>query len=108
MSGATGPLLRAIALWGLLVAGPECADEAWQREVLAQARAFELHDAEEKLRVGLTEALQACAAGPGGAACRAGAQSNTEEQRQRRRGEIATRYERLLRELEDRCRTTSA
>jgi len=108
MGAAARSLLRAIGLWGLLAADPECADEAWQREVLAQARAFELHDAEEKLRVSLAEALQACPAGPGGAACRAGVQSRTQEQRQRRRGEIDARYERLLRELEDRCRATSA
>ena len=108
MGGSAGPLLRAIGLWGGLMAAPDCADEAWEREVLAQARAFELHDAEEKLRIGVSEALQGCPGGPGGAACRAGAQSRTQDERQRRRGEIDARYERLLRELEDRCRATSA
>ena len=53
MGGATGPLLLAVGLWGALAAGPDYGDEAWQRQVLAQARAFELHAAEEELRVGL-------------------------------------------------------
>jgi hypothetical protein len=91
-----------------LAAAPDCADETWHRQVLAQARAFEEQDAEEKLRVTLAEALQACPAGPGGAGCRAGAQSRAQSERHRRRGEIDARYERLLRDLEDRCRATSA
>jgi len=108
MGTAAGPLLLAVGLWRAVAAAPDCADEAWQRQVLAQARAFELHAGEEKLRVDLAEALQACPEGPGGAACRAGVQSRTQVQRQRQRGEIDARYERLLRELEERCRATSA
>jgi len=108
MIRAARPLLLAIGLWGGLMADPDCADETWQRNVLTQARAFELHDAEEKLRVGLAQEFQACPAGPSGAACRAGAESRVQTDRQRRRGEIDARYERLLRELEDRCRSSTA
>jgi hypothetical protein len=108
MSGAAGPLLLAVGLWRALAASPDCGDEARQRQVLVQARAFELHAVEEQLRVSLAEALQACPAGPGGAVCRTGAQLRSQVERQRHRGEIDARYERLLRELEDRCRATSA
>ena len=101
-----GDLLQAIALSALLSADPECAEEAWRRHVLAQARLFELHDADEKLREALAQALAGCAAGPAGAACRTRAQARVQADRDSRRSEIDDRYRRLLRELDDRCRST--
>ena len=108
MDAAIGPLLLAVGLWGAPAAGQDCSDETWQRQVLAQARAFELHAAEENIRISLADALQACPPGPAGAGCRAGAQLRSQTARRRHRGEIEARYERFLRDLEDRCRTTSA
>lgn len=107
MDAAAGPLLLAVGILGALASG-HCTDEAWQRQVLAQARAFELHAAEENVRIDLADALQACPPGPAGAGCRAGAQLRSQAARQRHRGEIEARYERFLRDLEDRCRTTTA
>ena len=102
------PLLFALGLWGAFASEPECADEAWQRQVLAQARAFELHASEETLNDRLAQDLQVCGGGPGGASCRARAQSRHQSDRQTRRGEIDDRYQRLLRELEDRCHSSTA
>lgn len=101
-----GDLPRAIALSVLLAGDPACAEEAWNRHVLAQARLFELHDADEKLREALAEAVAGCPAGPAGAACRTGAQARWQGDRDSRRSEIDDRYRRLLRELDDRCRST--
>jgi len=98
--------MRAIALFAFLGTDPECAEQAWKRHVLAQARLFELHDADEKLRETLAEALAGCPAGPAGAGCRTRAQSRLQAQRDSRRSEIDNRYRRLLRELDDRCRST--
>ena len=101
-----GDLVRAIALSALLGIDPECAEEAWKRHVLAQARLFELHDADEKLRDALAQALAGCPPGPAGDACRTRAQSQLQTERDSRRSEIDARYRQLLRELDDRCRST--
>lgn len=106
MMRAAGLLVWAIALSAALPVDPECADEAWKRQVLVQARLFELHDTEEQLRAGLAQELASCLPGPAGGACRTRAQSRFQGERDSRRGEIDDRYRRLLRELEDRCRSS--
>ena len=106
MTLAAGLLLSGIALWTAAGVDPECADEGWKRQVFAQARLFELHDTEEKFRTGLALELAGCLPGPAGGACRTRAQSRFQSERDNPRSEIDDRYRRLLREFEDRCRST--
>jgi hypothetical protein len=68
----------------LAQADPDCADQTWKRQVMDQARLFEIHQAEED----------------------AYARGLSESDRRSRRAAIDDKYGRLRRELEERCRSS--
>lgn len=83
MSLWLAPVVLA-GLFTLAPVDPDCADQTWKRGVIAQARLFELHQAEED----------------------ADARELSESDRRSRRAAIEDKYDRLLGELEERCRSS--
>ena len=86
----------------------DCAAPDKARAVIDYARLSEIEQVEDIHRDALAKALANCPEGQGRLACRAEQQRQADIDWERKVAEIKVRYERMLNEFEEKCRTSIA
>jgi hypothetical protein len=86
----------------------DCAAPERARKVIDYARLSEIEQVEDIHRDALAKALANCPEGQGRLACRAEQQRQADIDWERKVAEIKVRYEKMLKEFEEKCRASIA
>jgi hypothetical protein len=86
----------------------DCAAPERARALIEYARLSEIEQVEDIHRDALDKALARCQLGAGREACRAGERRQAGLEWERKLAEIKTRYEKMHKDFEERCRASTA